>query len=75
MSKRSIIHMFTPMAHTSPFDINMAIDAGYDIAFPHQNMQLAEEDSCHPRYRFTPSAFVDPKTIHQWDEFHVLPAN
>ena len=42
MSKRSIIHMFTPMAHTSPFDINMAIDAGYDIAFPHQNMQLAE---------------------------------
>ena len=42
MSKRSIIHMFTPMAHTSPFDINMAIDAGYDIAFTHQTMQLAE---------------------------------
>jgi methylene-tetrahydromethanopterin dehydrogenase len=36
------MHMFTPMAHTSPFDINMAIDAGYDMAFPHQNMQLAE---------------------------------
>ena len=42
MSKRSIMHMFTPMAHTSPFDINMAIDAGYDMAFPHQNMQLGD---------------------------------
>ena len=42
MSKRSIMHMFTPMPHTSPFDINMAIDAGYDTAFPHQNVQLAE---------------------------------
>lgn len=42
MSKRSIMHMFTPMSHTSPFDINMAIDAGYDTAFPHQNVQLTE---------------------------------
>ncbi|MFT7235258.1 MAG: methylene-tetrahydromethanopterin dehydrogenase [Methylophagaceae bacterium] len=42
MSKRSIIHMFTPRKHTSPFDINMAIDAGYDVAFPHQDVQLDE---------------------------------
>lgn len=42
MSKRSIMHMFTPRKHTSPFDINMAIDAGYDIAFPHQEVQLNE---------------------------------
>ncbi len=42
MSKRSIIHMFTPMHHSSPFDINMAIDAGYDIAFPYENIKLEE---------------------------------
>jgi methylene-tetrahydromethanopterin dehydrogenase len=34
--------MFTPMPHTSPFDINMAIDAGYEIAFPYQEVQLTE---------------------------------
>lgn len=42
MSKRSIMHMFTPMTHTSPFDINMAIDAGYDTAFPHPTVKLSE---------------------------------
>ncbi|MCL4126513.1 UNVERIFIED_CONTAM: hypothetical protein GTU68_044098 [Idotea baltica] len=36
------MHMFTPRDHTSPFDINMAIDAGYDLAFPHQNVALNE---------------------------------
>lgn len=42
MSKRSIMHMFTPMKHTSPFDINMAVDAGYDLAFTYQDVQLNE---------------------------------
>ncbi len=42
MSKRSIMHMFTPRSHTSPFDINMAVDAGYDMAFHYQNVQLNE---------------------------------
>jgi methylene-tetrahydromethanopterin dehydrogenase len=42
MSKRSIMHMFTPMPHNSPFDINMAIDAGYDMAFPYDNVTLKE---------------------------------
>lgn len=42
MAKRSIMHMFTPKQHTSPFDINMAIDAGYDLAFIHPNVELSE---------------------------------
>ncbi len=42
MSKRSIMHMFTPRKHTSPFDINMAVDAGYDLAFTYQNIELDE---------------------------------
>jgi methylene-tetrahydromethanopterin dehydrogenase len=42
MSKRSIIHMIDPMQHNSPFDINMALDAGYDILMPYSNVTLEE---------------------------------
>jgi len=42
MSKRSIIHMLNPMKQNSPFDINMALDAGYDIIMPYNNVELKE---------------------------------
>jgi len=42
MSKRSIIHMLNPMKQNSPFDINMALDAGYDILMPYNNVELKE---------------------------------
>lgn len=42
MSKRSIIHMLNPMKHNSPFDINMALDAGYDVLIPYQHVELEE---------------------------------
>jgi len=42
MSKRSIIHMINPMKQNSPFDINMALDAGYDILMPYNNVELNE---------------------------------
>lgn len=42
MSKRSIIHMLNPMVHNSPFDINMALDAGYDVIIPYENVKLEE---------------------------------
>lgn len=44
MSKRSILHMFDPMPHNSPFDINMALDAGFDVLMPYANVKL---DSIH----------------------------
>ncbi len=40
MEKRSILHMFDPMPHNSPFDINMALDAGFDILMPYNNVKL-----------------------------------
>ena len=40
MSKQSIIHMIDPMPNVSPFDINMAVDAGYDIVLPYSNVEL-----------------------------------
>ncbi len=40
MSKQSIIHMIDPTANVSPFDINMAVDAGYDVVLPYSNVEL-----------------------------------
>jgi methylene-tetrahydromethanopterin dehydrogenase len=42
MTKRSIIHMIEPMGHNSPFDINMAVDAGYEVVIPFNNVKLEE---------------------------------
>lgn len=44
MAKRSILHMFDPMPNNSPFDINMALDTGFDILMPYNNVKL---DSIH----------------------------
>lgn len=40
MEKRSILHMFDPMPHNSPFDINMAMDADFDVLMPYNNVKL-----------------------------------
>ncbi|NQY25644.1 MAG: methylenetetrahydromethanopterin dehydrogenase [Piscirickettsiaceae bacterium] len=42
MSKRSIIHMLDPNVRNSPFDINMALDAGFDAIIPYPNIKLDE---------------------------------
>lgn len=39
---KNILHMVTPLAHMSPFDVNMALDAGYDAAVPYTNVSLGE---------------------------------
>ncbi|MEO8157334.1 MAG: NAD(P)-dependent methylenetetrahydromethanopterin dehydrogenase [Betaproteobacteria bacterium] len=40
MDKPHILHLFTPMAQASPFDVNMAYDAGYDAVVPYTNVAL-----------------------------------
>lgn len=37
--------MLDPMEHTSPFDINMAVDAGFDFVVPHSNVELEQINS------------------------------
>jgi methylene-tetrahydromethanopterin dehydrogenase len=39
---KNILHMMTPLAHMSPFDVNMAIDAGYDATVSYTNVSLDE---------------------------------
>jgi methylene-tetrahydromethanopterin dehydrogenase len=42
MADKQILHMLTPLKHMSPFDVNMALDAGYDAVLTYTNVTLAE---------------------------------
>ncbi|MDH6234381.1 methylene-tetrahydromethanopterin dehydrogenase [Mesorhizobium soli] len=42
MARKHILHMLTPLRHMSPFDVNMAVDAGYDVVVPYELVGLAE---------------------------------
>ena len=39
-SKKNILHMISPQENVSPFDVNMACDAGYDIVMPYTSVNL-----------------------------------
>src|SRR5579863_5318413 len=42
MAEKNILHMLTSTKHTSPFDVNMALDAGYDAVLTYNNVTLDE---------------------------------
>jgi methylene-tetrahydromethanopterin dehydrogenase len=42
MAEKNILHMLTPTKHTSPFDVNMALDAGYDAVLTYNDVTLDE---------------------------------
>jgi methylene-tetrahydromethanopterin dehydrogenase len=42
MADKNILHMVTPAKHASPFDVNMALDAGYDTVLAYTNVTLDE---------------------------------
>jgi methylene-tetrahydromethanopterin dehydrogenase len=42
MTDKYILHMLTPLKHMSPFDANMALDAGFDAVIPHTHVTLDE---------------------------------
>lgn len=42
MAEKNILHMVTPTKHTSPFDVNMALDAGYDSVLTYTNVSVDE---------------------------------
>src|ERR1700761_2735603 len=35
MAEKRILHLLSPSRHASPFDLNMALDAGYDAVIPY----------------------------------------
>jgi methylene-tetrahydromethanopterin dehydrogenase len=42
MEKVSILHLITAAKNASPFDVNMAFDAGFDKIVPYTNVELKE---------------------------------
>lgn len=42
MSDKHILHMLSPLPHVSPFDVNMALDAGYDAVVPYSPVEARE---------------------------------
>jgi methylene-tetrahydromethanopterin dehydrogenase len=42
MSHPRILHMITPLKHMSPFDVNMALDAGYDATIPYTSVTVED---------------------------------
>jgi len=42
MVEKNILHMVTPTKHISPFDVNMALDAGYDAVLSYSDVTLDE---------------------------------
>lgn len=45
MQKVSILHLITSAKNPSPFDVNMAFDAGFDKIVPYTNVELAEVEA------------------------------
>ena len=45
---KNILHMITPLAHMSPFDVNMALDAGYDATASYTNVSLGRGHGPRP---------------------------
>jgi methylene-tetrahydromethanopterin dehydrogenase len=39
---KNILHMLSPLRHMSPFDVNMALDAGYDAVVPYIDVKHEE---------------------------------
>ena len=58
MEKPYVLHMITPEKNISPFDANMAFDAGWQSVVPYTNVTMEEiqalvQDSIFSRYNTT----------------------
>ncbi|NGO54812.1 NAD(P)-dependent methylenetetrahydromethanopterin dehydrogenase [Allomesorhizobium camelthorni] len=42
MARKHILHMLTPLKQMSPFDVNMALDAGFDAVVPYVDVSLGD---------------------------------
>ncbi|MGH7152710.1 MAG: NAD(P)-dependent methylenetetrahydromethanopterin dehydrogenase, partial [Acetobacteraceae bacterium] len=42
MADKHILHMLSPLAQVSPFDVNMALDAGFDAVVPYSGITIGE---------------------------------
>jgi methylene-tetrahydromethanopterin dehydrogenase len=62
MGDKNILHMLTPLKHVSPFDTNMALDAGYDAAIPYVGVERGEVASLVQDAIFSRPPKLGPRT-------------
>jgi len=57
-----ILHIITPLAHVSPFDVNMAVDAGYTTIAPYSRVDLEEVRDLTQDMMFSRAPQAAPRT-------------
>ena len=57
-----ILHIITPLAHVSPFDVNMAVDAGYVTIAPYSRVALDEVRDLTQDMMFSRAPQAAPRT-------------
>lgn len=62
MAAPYILHMITPLKHMSPFDINMALDAGFDAVIPYAEVTDNEVRGLVQDAMFSRSPEACPRT-------------
>ena len=64
---KNILHMISPQENVSPFDVNMACDAGYDLVIPYTNVNLTDVKALCKTQSFLRSVSNAKKTgIFMW---------
>ncbi len=62
MTGKAILHMLAPGPLASPFDINMALDAGFDAVIPHINVALRDVTALVQDAMFSRPPHYAPRT-------------
>ncbi|MBV1707686.1 MAG: methylenetetrahydromethanopterin dehydrogenase [Hyphomicrobiales bacterium] len=62
MTGKAILHMLAPGPLASPFDINMALDAGFDAVIPHVNVALLDVTALVQDAMFSRPPHYAPRT-------------
>ncbi len=62
MADKHILHMITPLRHMSPFDVNMALDAGYDAVVPYTEVTIGEVQGLVQDAMFSRAPKIGTKT-------------
>ena len=57
-----ILHIVSPLRHVSPFDVNMAVDAGYTTILPYSGVTLDEMADLTQDMMFSRSPQAAPRT-------------
>jgi len=62
MADKNILHMLTSLKHMSPFDVNMALDAGFDAVVPYTDVTPEEITSLVQDAMFSRPPKTGPRT-------------